>query len=117
MLDNSIAIQLKNVTKTYQLYRNDKEHLKALVVGDSGVRKNTAINNVSFTVKRGESVALFGRNGAGKSTVLKMITGVTYPTEGIIRVNGRVSASSTIRISGLIFALIAKPKRAFIPLE
>ncbi len=92
MLDNSIAIQLKNVTKTYQLYRSDKEQFKALVLGDKGVRKNAAIDNVSFTVKRGESVALFGRNGAGKSTVLKMITGVTYPTEGIIRVNGRVSA-------------------------
>lgn len=92
MLDNSIAIQLKNVTKVYQLYRNDKEQLKALVLGNRGVRENRAINDVSFTVKRGESVALFGTNGAGKSTVLKMITGVSYPTEGIVRVNGRVSA-------------------------
>ena len=48
--------------------------------------------NVSFEIKQGESVAFFGRNGAGKSTMLKIITGVTYPTEGIVRVNGRVSA-------------------------
>ena len=43
-------------------------------------------------MKQGESVAIFGKNGAGKSTVLKMITGVTYPTEGSIEVTGRVSA-------------------------
>ena len=47
---------------------------------------------MSFQVERGESVALFGKNGAGKSTVLKMITGVAFPTNGEITVNGRVSA-------------------------
>jgi len=47
---------------------------------------------VSFEVREGESVAIFGVNGAGKSTVLKMITGVAYPTEGWIDVYGRVSA-------------------------
>lgn len=92
MMENLEAIQLKNVTKVYQLYRNDKEHLRAVIFGNRGVREKRAIDNVSFSVKKGESVALFGRNGAGKSTVLKMITGVSYPTEGIIRVNGRVSA-------------------------
>ena len=46
----------------------------------------------SFVIKRGEAVALFGKNGAGKSTILKMITGVTFPTSGEITVNGRVSA-------------------------
>ena len=51
-----------------------------------------ATNNVSFEIKKGESVAFFGRIGAGKSTILKMITGVLYPTEGEIEVNGRVSA-------------------------
>ena len=57
-----------------------------------GYKKKKAVNDVSFTVERGESVALFGKNGAGKSTVLKMITGVAFPTEGEIMVNGRVSA-------------------------
>ena len=47
---------------------------------------------MSFSIKRGESVAIFGKNGAGKSTILKMITGVTYSTKGEITVNGRVSA-------------------------
>ena len=43
-------------------------------------------------MKRGEAVALFGKNGAGKSTILKIVTGVTFPTEGEVKVNGRVSA-------------------------
>lgn len=55
-------------------------------------KEKIAVNDVSFDVRQGESVALFGKNGAGKSTILKMITGVTYPTSGKIEVKGRVSA-------------------------
>ena len=51
-----------------------------------------AVDDVSFEIRQGESVAIFGVNGAGKSTVLKMITGVAFPTEGWIDVDGRVSA-------------------------
>ena len=47
---------------------------------------------MNLTVERGEAVAILGRNGAGKSTMLKMITGVTFPTSGEIYVNGIVSA-------------------------
>ena len=49
-----------------------------------------SLDNVSFEIKKGESVAFFGKNGAGKSTLLKIITGVTYPSDGIVRVNGRI---------------------------
>ena len=55
-------------------------------------KKKYAVNNLSFQIRRGEAVALLGKNGAGKSTILKMITGVAYPTTGEITVNGRVSA-------------------------
>ena len=55
-------------------------------------KEKKAVNDVSFEVERGEAVALFGKNGAGKSTILKMITGVAFPTSGTITVNGRVSA-------------------------
>ena len=48
--------------------------------------------DLSFEIKKGEAVAFLGRNGAGKSTTLKMVTGVTHPTSGEIRVEGRVSA-------------------------
>lgn len=91
--NKDIAIQLKNVTKIYRLCKNEKMRLRAFLGGKtSAVELKHAINDVSLTIRRGEAVALFGRNGAGKSTILKMITGVAFPTEGHIRVNGRVSA-------------------------
>lgn len=86
------AIEFRNVTKSYKLYRNDKERFASIFsrrVPYSLVRAN---KNVSFAIERGEAVSFLGKNGAGKSTILKMITGVAFPTEGEITVNGRVSA-------------------------
>lgn len=88
----NIAIEFKNVTKEYKLFKSDKQRFKSIFSKKVKYKKKKAINNVSFQIKRGETVALFGRNGAGKSTMLKMITGVVFPTEGEITVNGRVSA-------------------------
>ena len=86
------VISFKNVTKRYKLYKNDKRRLFAVFSKKVPFKEKLAVNDVSFKIERGESVALFGKNGAGKSTVLKMITGVTYPTSGEIKVDGRVSA-------------------------
>lgn len=89
---NQVAIQLKNVTKVYRLYKNERKRLWTFLKKESAVEMKQAVNDVSLTINRGEAVALFGRNGAGKSTILKMISGVVFPTRGKIRVNGRVSA-------------------------
>lgn len=87
-----IVVEFKNVTKIYKLFKNDKKRLLGLLFKRTAHKEKRAVNNASFSIKRGESVALFGKNGAGKSTILKMITGVTFPTTGEIIVNGRVSA-------------------------
>ena len=92
MVEKEVVIDFKKVTKTYKLYKNDKRRLIGLLFKKIKCKENKAVNDVSFQVNKGESVALFGKNGAGKSTILKLITGVTYPTEGTIEVNGRVSA-------------------------
>lgn len=86
------VIVFKNVTKRYKLYKSDKARFKALFSKKVKCKVNNAVNNLSFTVKKGESIALLGRNGAGKSTILKMITGVAFPTEGEVEVTGKVSA-------------------------
>lgn len=86
------VIEFKNVTKSYKLYRSDRARLLSVFVKKVPYIEKNAVKNVSFSVKRGEAVALFGRNGAGKSTILKMITGVSFPTKGTINVKGRVSA-------------------------
>lgn len=91
--DNSErVIEFKDVVKRYKLYKNDKQRFLAVFSKKVPYKKKLAVDHVSFTVNRGESVAIFGKNGAGKSTVLKMITGVAFPTSGEVNVEGRVSA-------------------------
>ncbi len=87
-----IVIEFDHVTKTYKLFKNDKKRLLYTFCKKIKYKEKKAVNDVCFKIRRGEAVALFGKNGAGKSTVLKMITGVCFPTEGNITVNGRVSA-------------------------
>ncbi len=91
-MNNDVVISFEKVSKVYKLYSSNRARLLGIFVKKVPYKKKKAVDNVSFTVNRGESVALFGKNGAGKSTILKMITGVTFPTTGDIKVNGRVSA-------------------------
>ena len=90
--DAPVVVEFSHVTKEYQLYANDRMRMLGTIglpVAHETLRAN---NDVSFTIRKGESVAFLGRNGAGKSTILKMITGVVHPTSGDIAINGRVSA-------------------------
>lgn len=86
------VIEFKNVSKIYKLYKNDKQRFKAIFFKKTKYNEKRAVDDVSFKIQKGDSVALFGKNGAGKSTILKMITEVAFPTKGEIVVNGRVSA-------------------------
>jgi len=86
------AIIFNNVTKRYRLYKNERARFLSIFTKKVKCKEKRVINGVSFQIDKGEGVAFFGRNGAGKSTILKMITGVSHPTEGEITVNGRVSA-------------------------
>lgn len=90
--NNEIAIRFTNVTKEYRLYKNDKARFRGLFSKRVKYKVNKASNNLNFEIRRGEAVSFIGRNGAGKSTILKMITGVTYPTTGDVEVNGTISA-------------------------
>ena len=91
-MKKDIVIDFNHVTKRYKLFKNDKKRLLSVFSKRVPYKDKLAVNDVTFQVERGETVAFFGRNGAGKSTILKMITGVSYPTEGTIDVVGRVSA-------------------------
>lgn len=91
-MDKDVVIKFDHVTKTYKLYKNDKKRFLGIFFKKIAHKDKNAVDDVSFEIKRGESVAIFGKNGAGKSTILKMITGVAFQTKGTIEVNGRVSA-------------------------
>lgn len=86
------AVEFEDVVKSYYLYKSDKARFKAMFTGNRGVAQHPALNGVSFKIHPGESVGFIGRNGAGKSTILKLITGVSFPTSGDITVRGKVAA-------------------------
>lgn len=91
-MENNPIIEFENVTKEYFLYKDSKARFKAIFTNNKGVKRHTALKNVSLKIYPGESVGIIGKNGAGKSTMLKMITGVSFPNEGTITVNGKVAA-------------------------
>ena len=91
---DDIAISVNDVSKMYKLYDNPMDRLKESL-GLSRKKKykeHYALNHVSFQVHKGETVGIIGTNGSGKSTILKIITGVLSPTGGEVSVNGRISA-------------------------
>ena len=89
---SEVMIEFKHVNKTYKLYKNDKKRLLSVFFKNVPHIKKMAGKDLSFVINKGESVAFLGKNGAGKSTILKMITQTAFPTDGEIIVNGRVSA-------------------------
>jgi homopolymeric O-antigen transport system ATP-binding protein len=94
MLSDDISISVRNVTKTYRIFGHTGERLKQAIT--FGLRKYhkeyTALKDISFDIKKGETIGIIGRNGAGKSTLLQLICGILKPSSGTVQVNGRISA-------------------------
>lgn len=89
-----IAIAVNNITKAYKLYDKPTDRLRESLglSKQKRYKEILALNDVSFDVKKGECVGIIGTNGSGKSTILKIITGVLSPTMGSVQVYGRISA-------------------------
>ena len=90
---NDYAIRVENISKVYKLYSRNIDRLKdSLNLGKGKYKEHYALNNLSFDINKGECVGIIGTNGAGKSTILKIITGVLSPTQGKVEIDGRISA-------------------------
>ena len=89
---SEIAIQVKHLDKMYKLYNKPSDRLRETLGFKVPVREHYALRDVNFQVERGETVGIIGTNGSGKSTILKIITGVLSPTAGEVKVDGRISA-------------------------
>ncbi|MCH5249204.1 MAG: ABC transporter ATP-binding protein [Lachnospiraceae bacterium] len=93
-MDENIAIRVTNLEKVYKLYNKPSDRVKeALGFGKGKLHTpHHALSGINLTINRGETVGIIGTNGSGKSTILKIITGVLNPTSGEVEVNGRISA-------------------------
>jgi len=101
-MSSDLAISVQDVSKHYLIYSKPEDRLKQMVVprlqrlvGQTPrhyYQDFTALKHVSFTVNRGETVGIIGRNGCGKSTLLQIICGTLQPTGGGVTVNGRIAA-------------------------
>jgi lipopolysaccharide transport system ATP-binding protein len=92
---DDVVISVRNVGKMYRIYDRPQDRLKHMLLWRFGRhygREFWALRNVSFEVRRGETVGIIGRNGSGKSTLLQIIAGTLAPTEGEVQVKGRVAA-------------------------
>lgn len=91
---NDWAIQVTNVSKNYKLYSKPFDRLKEALHPFKKKFHNdfSALSDISFKIKKGEIVGILGTNGSGKSTILKIITGLLNPSGGEVAVNGKISA-------------------------
>ncbi len=108
----AIAVCVKNLSKCYQIYEKPQDRLKQAIIPKvqqavaplgklfihkepshtSYYREFWAVRDVSFEIRKGETVGIIGRNGSGKSTLLQMIAGTLTPTSGGVEINGRIAA-------------------------
>jgi lipopolysaccharide transport system ATP-binding protein len=102
MSSEEIAIRVSNLSKRYEIYTSPRDRLKQFMLprlqrmagraGHQYFSEFWALQDVSFEIKRGETVGIIGRNGSGKSTLLQMICGTLTPTSGTIQTTGRIAA-------------------------
>lgn len=88
------AIEVNHLTKIYKLYKKPSDRMKeAFSITNKTYHKDFyALKDVNFKVKRGEALGIVGKNGSGKSTILKIITGVLQPSIGGVKIEGRIAA-------------------------
>lgn len=101
-MSSEVTIKVENLSKCYQIYDQPRDRLKQFILPSlrrrvglqpkQHYREFWALKNVSFEVKRGETVGIIGRNGSGKSTLLQMICGTLSPTSGSVTTYGRIAA-------------------------
>ena len=88
-----VVIRTRHLSKAYRIYTNEQQWMKQVLFGSwrTYYRSFWALKDISFEVRRGESVGILGRNGCGKSTLLQIVCGMIRPTKGEVWVNGRIA--------------------------
>lgn len=91
---DDVAVKVEKVSKIYKSYARPSDRLKEILSGGKKIYHQpiVALNDVSFTVRKGTTFGILGHNGSGKSTILQIITSVLQPSSGTVSTNGRISA-------------------------
>jgi ABC-2 type transport system ATP-binding protein len=131
-MENNIAIQVKNVSKTFKVpvkgHKNTLQERFLNPFQKTYYREFVALRNLSFDVKKGEFFSVIGPNGVGKSTLLKIVSGIYVPDEGEVLVNGslvpflelgvgfnpELSARENVYLNGTILGLTKKELNEYI---
>ncbi len=102
MFSDDVVIKLENISKCYQIYDKPSSRLKQFILprlgkflgklGKTYFREFWALKDISFEIKKGETVGIIGRNGSGKSTLLQILCGTLSPTGGSVQTRGRIAA-------------------------
>ena len=92
--EETSMIEVNNITKSFRLFANKRSILRQLTAsnGKRYYREIEVLQNISFKLRRGDSLGIIGKNGSGKSTLLQIICGILQPTSGSVKVNGRIAA-------------------------
>ena len=85
-MNSEIALDIVNIYKDFDLSFDNFFFKK------NSLKKISALKNITLQIKKSDRIGLIGRNGSGKSTLCKIISGITYPTSGIIKIKGKVSS-------------------------
>jgi len=90
---SDVVIRTRGLGKAFELYQRPLDRAKQFLLGKRGkyFEEFWAVRNVNLEIRRGESIGIIGRNGSGKSTILKIIAGVYIPTSGEVAVNGSIA--------------------------
>jgi len=93
-MSSDIAISVENLSKCFHIYSRPSDRLKQMLVVGKKQYFNEfwAVKDISFDIKKGETVGIVGRNGSGKSTLLQLVCSIFDPTGGSIKANGRIAA-------------------------
>ena len=89
-MKQNISVEFKNVSKEYKLSKKANNKISFLLFHKKKINTKKVLNNISFKIEKGETVAILGKNGMGKSTIIKLLSQISYPTSGNIYTNGKI---------------------------
>ena len=91
-MQDAPALAVRGLGKAYKVYATPRERLKALLLGHANVQEQWVLRDVSFSLPRGSCLGVIGSNGAGKSSLLKLVAGTLMPSVGEVTRAGRLTA-------------------------